>query len=56
METVRSTEDAADKAALIRDRLLPAMAELRASADSLEQLTDRSYWPFPTYDDLLFSV
>jgi glutamine synthetase len=35
---------------------MPAMENLRRSADALEQLTDRSYWPFPTYDELLFSV
>jgi len=30
------------------------MASLRAEADILEQLTDKSYWPYPTYSDLLF--
>ncbi len=43
-------------AAYMHDRVLPAMRELRRIADSLEQLTDKSYWPFPTYDQLLFSV
>ena len=32
----------------------PAMAKVRALADSLELLTDKSYWPFPTYSDILF--
>ncbi len=27
---------------------------LRKEADILEQLTDKSYWPYPTYADLLF--
>ena len=27
---------------------------LRYEADILEQLTDKSYWPYPTYSDLLF--
>ncbi len=40
----------------MRDSVLPAMERLRAAADALEQLTDSSYWPFPTYDQLLFSV
>ena len=40
----------------MHDVVLPAMADLRRSADALEQLTDRSCWPFPTYDELLFSV
>ena len=25
-------------------------------AEELEQITDRDYWPFPTYGDLLFGV
>ena len=32
------------------------MSEVRAHADALERVTDKSYWPFPTYDELLFSV
>ena len=34
--------------------IVPAMDAVRAAADSLELLTDKSYWPFPTYSDLLF--
>ncbi len=30
------------------------MAAARAQADILESLTDKSYWPYPTYADLLF--
>ena len=51
-----SGEDPLAAARYMHDTVLPAMADLRASADALEQLTDRTYWPFPTYDDLLFSV
>ncbi len=40
----------------MHDLVLPAMAALRASADRLECITDRSFWPFPTYDELLFSI
>ena len=29
----------------------PAMDNLRAVADRLEELTDRAYWPLPTYND-----
>lgn len=32
------------------------MAEARAVADQLETLTAREFWPFPVYEDLLFSV
>ena len=30
------------------------MAELRRAADEAEILTERDYWPFPTYGDLLY--
>ena len=43
-------------AAYMHDSVLPAMAALRESADHLECMTDRTDWPFPTYDELLFSV
>jgi len=36
------------------DKVVPIMENLRESADYLEQLTDKSYWPYPTYSDLLF--
>ena len=45
-----------DESYKIRDGVVPAMAKLRAVADEAESLTDRSYWPFPTYGDLLFGV
>ena len=34
--------------------IIPAMDAVRTAADTLEELTDKSYWPFPTYADLLF--
>lgn len=40
----------------VRDTLLPKMDELRAACDEAETLTAKSYWPFPSYGDLLFSV
>jgi glutamine synthetase type III len=30
------------------------MNAIRSAADMLETLTDKSYWPYPTYFDLLF--
>ncbi|MBR4703175.1 MAG: glutamine synthetase III [Oscillospiraceae bacterium] len=40
----------------VRDEVLPKMAALRALCDDAETLTAASYWPFPTYGDLLFGV
>ena len=36
------------------DAVIPCMTALRTHADTLEMLTDKSYWPYPTYSDLLF--
>ncbi|MEN6471674.1 MAG: glutamine synthetase type III, partial [Clostridiaceae bacterium] len=43
-------------AALCKEKMLPAMAELRELADKLEVATARGYWPFPTYEELLYSL
>ena len=34
--------------------IIPAMDAVRGDADALEELTDKSYWPFPAYSDLLY--
>ena len=39
-----------------RDELIPVMRELRNAADEAEQLTERAFWPFPTYGDLLYYI
>ena len=44
------------EAETIRDVILPKMCELRLACDEAETLTDKTYWPFPTYSDILFSV
>ncbi|MCR5824883.1 MAG: glutamine synthetase III [Lachnospiraceae bacterium] len=53
---VRTAEDIIEESGLIRDRLIPAMTELRVPCDEAETLTAKKYWPFPTYADLLFGV
>ncbi|MBP5530354.1 MAG: glutamine synthetase III [Lachnospiraceae bacterium] len=45
-----------EESAMIRDKILPKMAELRALCDEAETLTSKEYWPFPSYADLLFGV
>jgi glutamine synthetase len=37
-------------------RVVPAMAELRFEGDSLEKLTDKNHWPYPSYEDMLFRM
>lgn len=39
-----------------KDNVIPAMESLRETADTLEGLVAKEYWPFPTYTDLLYSV
>ncbi|MBO7728803.1 MAG: glutamine synthetase III [Oscillospiraceae bacterium] len=51
-----SLENVTFQALHIRDIIIPKMAELRAACDEAETLTASSYWPFPTYGDLLFGV
>ena len=56
---VLGLQDAADiieESAMIRDNVLPKMSELRLACDEAETRTSKSYWPFPTYADILFSV
>lgn len=38
------------------DEVLPLMDSLRKNTDELELITDRSFWPMPTYKELLFGV
>jgi len=37
-----------------RNTVVPVMESLRHHADGLEAVTDKSYWPYPTYSDILF--
>ena len=53
---IRSIADVTEHSYAIRDKLLPVMARLREAADEAEVLTAEDFWPFPTYEKLLFSV
>jgi glutamine synthetase len=39
-----------------KDHVFAKMAGVRYYADKLESLVDKSRWPFPTYEDLLFRL
>ena len=54
--SLRDADGVIAESAMIRDSVLPKMCELRVACDEAETLTARSYWPFPTYADILFSV
>ena len=38
----------------MRDKVVPAMAKLRATGDSIETLTPHGLWQLPTYREMLF--
>lgn len=51
-----STSQPESAARYMHDMILPVMIRIRESADALENLVDKKYWPFPTYDELLFHI
>ncbi len=52
----KTVTDVTEAAFMIRDVILQRMAELRVVCDEAETLTAENYWPFPTYEKLLFGV
>ncbi|MBD5130862.1 MAG: glutamine synthetase type III [Ruminococcaceae bacterium] len=52
----QSIEDAEKKARYYHDEVFADMQSLRAVADELETIVGEEYWPYPTYDELLFNV
>ena len=58
-KAVLDAKDIADltqHAIYYKDKVIPAMSELRIAADELETMTAKSFWPFPSYGELLFGV
>ncbi len=51
--TITSTEEASR---FFHDVVLADMSALRAPADEMESLCGEKYWPYPTYEQLLFYV
>lgn len=49
-----SNEDYVKDSEIIRDKLLPAMGQLRSDSDAAEAQTSKTYWPLPSYGLLLF--
>ncbi len=42
------------QAALYRDKVFTAQADLRQTVDTLETMVGSEYWPMPTYSEMLF--
>ncbi|MDA3833679.1 MAG: glutamine synthetase III [Spirochaetales bacterium] len=49
-------ENILEQAKLYREEVVPAMAKLRTYGDELEKMTDKAYWPYPSYEDMLFRL
>lgn len=52
----QATEGAEKMARAYHDEVFALMQSLRAVADELETIVGEEYWPYPTYDELLFNV
>ena len=55
-ETTKTAATFMEKARSYADKILPAMNEVRKIADEIEPLLGTEYKPYPSYEDLLFSV
>ena len=53
---LKGISDVPRQSAFIRDTIIPRMTVLREAADEAETLTAATFWPFPTYGELLFGV
>ena len=51
-----SEEEIFEVATMWRDDVFGIMQSLRETVDTIEELVDDSYWPIPTYVDLLFGI
>ncbi len=54
IESASGAGEAHEMAVAYRDVVIPAMADVRAAADALEQIVDADVWPLPTYAEMLF--
>lgn len=50
------SKDIFEKASEYRNNILTLMADIRKYADSAESVMPKTYWPYPTYGDLLFKI
>ena len=56
VESAESETDSLEKAKAYRDKVLPAMADLRTNADAAEVVCGEDYWPLPSYSKMLYYV
>lgn len=56
LENAKRIKNHKDQAFAYRDDVFSLMEKVRVPVDELEKITNKSYWPIPTYGDLLFEV
>ena len=56
VQDAKNAGDSLAQARCCRDEIYSAMNELRSVIDELESCTASSFWPYPSYGELLFSV
>ena len=56
VKSAATIEDDKSRAVFYRDKVFPAMEQVRNTTDALEGITDKNIWPLPGYGDLLFYV
>jgi glutamine synthetase len=49
-------EDLLTQAKAYREKVIPAMDNLREYADNIEKIADKERWPYPSYEDMLFNL
>ncbi len=55
-KAIEHEDSVSDHARFTHSHVVQAMGTLRVSGDALERLTDTSYWPYPSYEDMLFTL
>jgi glutamine synthetase len=56
LDEALGVEEPLARAKAYRDAVVPRMDELRVTCDALERLMEKAAWPFPSYEELLFSL
>ncbi len=55
LETAHAKQTIEERSRYLLEAVLPLTRELRGAIDAMERLTDRSFWPYPSYGELLFN-
>ena len=56
LHSVEKVEGTIEQATFYKDKIIKEMEYIRLIVDELEPIVDRAYWPYPTYEELMFSI